>query len=112
MRLGYRVMMKKTYAFDNENGTFISFLDYEEEDDFEAFLAFVAGKLGVPIPETRRSPYSVIAELRYSETPLTAACGSDAGCYLCIPPESQLSAGEIIEKCYGIGMQDPDRIYD
>ena len=30
--------MKKTYTFDNENGTFISFLDYEEEDDFETFL--------------------------------------------------------------------------
>lgn len=94
--------MKKTYTFDNQNGTFISFLDYEEEADFDAFLVFISGKLNVPIPETRQSPYSVIAEFGYCETLLTAAYGSDAGCYLRIPPESQLSAGEIIEKCYGI----------
>jgi hypothetical protein len=97
--------MKKTYTFDNQNGTFISFLDYEEEDDFEAFLAFVSDKLGVPVPEARLSPYSVFTELSYSGSILTAACGSDAGCYLRIPPESQLSADEIVEKCYGIATQ-------
>jgi hypothetical protein len=95
--------MRKTYTFENENGTFISFLDYESEDDFETFLAFISGKLGVPIPETSLSPYSIFAELKYSETPLTAAYGSDAGCYLRIPPESQLCAREIVEKCYGSG---------
>lgn len=94
--------MKKNYIFNNENGTFISFLDYEEEEDFEAFLAFISSKLEVPIPETHLSPYSIFTELRYSETLLTAAYGHDAGCYLRIPSKSDLSAREIIEKCYGI----------
>lgn len=93
--------MEKTYTFGNENGTFIDFLDYEEEVDFEAFLAFISEKLEVPIPEARLSPYSVFAELRYSQTTLTAGYGSDAGCYLRIPPKSQLTAAEVIEKCYG-----------
>jgi hypothetical protein len=95
------LLMKKTYTFANENGTFISFFDYEEEKDFEAFLAFVSRKLGIETPEINQSPYSIFAELQYVETSLTAAYGSDAGCYLRIPQQSQLSAGEIVEKCYG-----------
>jgi hypothetical protein len=93
--------MKKTYTFSNENGTFICFLDYEEEDDFKTFLPFVCEKLGVAVPPTTVAPYSLIAELDYANSSLTASYNADAGCYLRISPESKLSAEAIIERCYG-----------
>lgn len=93
--------MKKTYIFSNENGVFISFLDYEGEDEFEMFLGFVCRKLGVPIPLTTASPYSPIAEFKYANTPLIASYNTDAGCYLHILPGSQLSAELVVEQCYG-----------
>lgn len=97
--------MRKIHTSSDKNGTCISFYDYEEEDNFDAFLAFVCGKLGVKVPPVIVC-YTLIAEFEYADTVLTASC--NYGCYLRIPPESQLSAETIIEKCYG--QLNPDQI--
>ena len=93
--------MKKTYSFSNNNGIFVCFLDYEEEDDFEIFLPFVCMKLGVEVPSTILTPYSLMAEFDYDGNALIASYNSDAGCYLRIPPDSKLSADAITKLCYG-----------
>lgn len=94
-------MMKKTYSFKNENGTFVCFLDYEEEQSFEIFLPFICEKLGITVPNITVAPYSLIAEFNYADTSLIASYNSDAGCYLRIPSESNLSPDSITEICYG-----------
>ncbi len=93
--------MKKTYSFKNENGTFVCFLDYEEEGDFETFLLFVCERLGVVEPLTTVTPYSLMAEFEYAGSELIASYNSDAGCYLRIPPGSTLPANTLIDQCYG-----------
>lgn len=99
--------MKKTYSFRNENGTFVCFLDYEEEDDFEMFLPFVCERLEVEVPLTTVTPYSLMAEFDYGGSSLVASYNADAGCYLRIPPNSNLSADAIIERCYGAKRAQP-----
>lgn len=93
--------MKDTYTFSNENGTFISFLDYEDEGDFPDFLSFFCKKLGLEVPSITETPYSLIAEFNYGGTDISASYGADAGCYVRIPPDAGLSARTIVEKCYG-----------
>lgn len=92
--------MKKTYTFGNDNGVFISFLDFEDEADLDAFIAFLGQQLDVSIPEPVQSPYSVFVEFAYGGTNLTASFVADAGCYLHIPLGSGVSAEEIVATCY------------
>jgi len=95
--------MKKTYKFENDNGIFISFLDYESEDDFSSFLAFLSAKMSIPRPLITVSPYSLIAEFEFRGAILDASYDTDAGCSLRIPPDSELSAEAVIGLCYGEG---------
>lgn len=92
--------MDSTYVFANDNGTFVCFLDYEEEDDFDSFLSFVFAKLDVKQSSMVESPYSLLVEFAFRGTQLLATYSSDAGCHLRIPPGSELSAKEIVEQCY------------
>ena len=98
--------MNKASIYRKDNGTFIFFRDYQNEEDLEAFLAFVCGRLGVEVPPEHVIVYAWIAEFEYADTVLTASW--DYVCYLHIPPESKLTAETIIEKCYG--QLNPDQI--
>jgi hypothetical protein len=93
--------MKKTYTFSNANGTFVCFLDYEDEGDFKDFLSFVCGKLDLDVPLISETPHSLVAEFEYGETSLSASYITDAGCHLHIPSDTEWLAGAIVEKCYG-----------
>ena len=93
--------MKDTYTFSNENGTFVCFLHYENEEDFTEFLSFVCDKLRVDMPPITETPYSLIAVFEYSGVDLSATYETDAGCNVGIPPDTKVSAKTIVEKCYG-----------
>ena len=93
--------MKDTYTFSNENGTFVCFLSYENEEEFAEFLSFVCDKLGLKVPSITETPYALVAEFDYGGTVISASYGAEAGCYVRIPPDAGLSARNIIEKCYG-----------
>lgn len=92
--------MKKTYSFKNMNGSFICFIDYDTEADFDTFLKFICGKLNITLPPVSISPYSVYANIKVDGNILTASYNSDAGCYLFIPTESDLSPEELLSKIY------------
>lgn len=92
--------MKKTYLFSNNNGTFVCFNDYENEDDFDEFLSFVCGKIHVAIPPKVQHPYSMTAELVFSGVPVIAMFHSDAGCCLRFDSVNQSLANEIVGICY------------
>jgi hypothetical protein len=94
--------MKKIYTFTNANGTFVCFLDYEEEGDFADFLSLVCGKLELEMPQIAETPYSLVAEFDYGGARLSAAYSTDAGCHLRIPPNTKMSAQTIVEKCFGL----------
>jgi hypothetical protein len=100
--------MKKTYTFSNGNGTFICFLDYEEEADFETFLTYVCERLGIDVPPTSVAPYSLIAEIAYENVQITASCNTDAGCYLRLPLDSKLAPEAIVQTCYGEASESPN----
>lgn len=93
--------MKKTYNFTNENGVFISFLDYEYEDNFDEFIKFIGRQLRVAIPEAAEGPYGRIVEFVYGGEPITASYTSDAGCFLRFPINGMISASDIVARCYG-----------
>ena len=97
---------RKVFILKQENGTFVFFCDYKEEGDFDGFLAFVCEKMGVEVLSAYTDGPEPIAWVEYASTVLTA--GWEDECFLRIPPESQLSAETIIEKCYG--RLNPDQI--
>ncbi|MDR2858459.1 MAG: hypothetical protein LBV50_11525 [Novosphingobium sp.] len=93
--------MKNTYSFEKENGIFICYLNYEDEDDFRDFLNFVCQKLGLPVPEITEAAYATLAVLGVEGISVTASYNTDTGCYLHFPLGCNVLAKKVIQKCYG-----------
>ena len=93
--------MNKTFTTSNQNGTYISFLEYEYEEDFESFLTFLSSKLNFEASPVSRGPYSLLVEIVVDGSALTASYNTDADCYLYIPAGVKLTSDEIIKRCFG-----------
>lgn len=93
--------MPKTHILEKENGTFIFFFEYGNEEKFDSFLKFICKKLKVSIPHVENSPYSFFAYIEYDGEVLTASSDGGFECYLHIPKNSQISAKKLVKRCYG-----------
>ena len=89
-----RIMKEK-----QEKAIFLFFLNYEYEEDFPLFLVYLREKLGIDVGEPEELVYLLVAESKMKGIQLTAAYGTDSGCYLVLDPDMDALADEIIMKC-------------
>ena len=93
--------MKKTYSFASENGTFVCFNEYSEEDDFPGFRAFLARALNTVVPSPQENPYSLTSEFKVSGRNVVAMFHGDSGCCIRVEPGDDAVAEQIVRACYG-----------
>jgi len=98
--------MKITYKFNNDNGTYLCFGEFEYEEDFPRFLAGISERFNITEPEPRQGPYSVTADFVWLESNLIAMFHEDTGCCIVVPIDSSKVVEEIerlMGKAKGVG---------
>lgn len=97
--------MKPIYCFSNQNGMFVCFNTFQEEDQFEEFLLFIKEKLLFVVNNTQQGPYSIIGKCEYNKNEFTVMFHEDTGCCIRVENEQQVLFDEILEKLRAIGVQ-------
>lgn len=95
----------KTVQLNKPNGIFLIFNDYEYEEDFQEFLAFLTSKLDISLPQAVEHPYSDSAAIQVAGVDITAMFHGDTGCCLLIPIDNQSLTDRIVATCYPVASQ-------
>lgn len=89
----------KIIKFIEENGIFIVFGDYSNEEDFPLFLKFIEEKLGVTVEPLEEIVYLIIAEFQLDNHKLKAIFDDQFGSMIKVESNHEILADEIIKKC-------------
>lgn len=91
----------KIIKFQQENGIFLIFNDYENEDDFPEFLEMLKIKLGANVKNVEVIVYCIAAQIIINNVEIIGFFRDDLGCYLKLDVNEISFADEIIAKCGG-----------
>lgn len=89
----------KIIKHQKENGIFLFFIDYENEDDFPEFLEMLKIKLGANVKNVEVIVYCIAAQIIINNVEVIGFFRDDVGCYLKLDVNETSFADEIIAKC-------------
>ena len=95
--------MEKFYKFENNNGIYVCFNEYQYEEDYPEFLELISKKMNIELPSSWQGPYSIYSEFEYAGHTFVAMFDGYTGCCLLIrtAPDAGIIAEEIFKLFVG-----------